>query len=298
MKRRAGITLVGTGRLARTLLHALAEAGERPLAVLSRRRDRASRLARRIPGVDASLGIAEAASRARVVFLATPDATLAAGARALAAASTEWRGAVVLHGAGSLGVDVLRPLERAGASTGVLHPYQALGEPEEGAALLRGARARIEGNASAVREARRIARRVGLVPLRFRGGRGDLAAYHASASLASNDLIALLCLAERALVASGAHRGDARPALLAIARSTIDQFAARGASAATGPVVRGDASTVARQIAALRSSDPRAAAVHDLLGEWLLEHAAALPEDAARRVRNALRRGRSTRAKV
>jgi predicted short-subunit dehydrogenase-like oxidoreductase (DUF2520 family) len=298
LKGRAGVTIVGTGRLARALLHALAEAGERPLAVLSRRRERARRLARRIPGVEASPGIDEAAARARVVFLATPDATLAAGARALAAASTEWRDAVVLHGAGSLGVDVLRPLEKAGASTGVLHPYQALGEPEEGAALLRGARARIEGSARAIREARHIADRLGLVPFRFRRGSPDLAAYHASASLVSNDLLSLLCLAERVLVASGARRREARPALLAIARSTVAQFAARGARAATGPVVRGDASTVARQIAALGSFDPRAAAVHALLGEWLLDHAAALADGSAGRVRRALRHGLGTRAKV
>lgn len=298
MKRRAGITLVGTGKLARSLLHALAAAGERPLAVLSRRRDRSRRVARRIPGVEAVRGIAEAAARSRVVFLATPDATLDAAARALAAATANWRGAVVLHGAGSLGVDVLRPLARAGAAVGVLHPYQALGEPEEGAALLRGARARIDGHPRAVREARRIARRVGLVPLRFRAGTPDLAAYHASASLVSNDLIALVSLAERALVASGVRRAEARHALLAIARSTLAQFAARGEAAVTGPVVRGDAATVARQIAALAAADPRAAGVHSLLGEWLLDNAAALPEETARRVRTALRRGRRPRAKV
>jgi predicted short-subunit dehydrogenase-like oxidoreductase (DUF2520 family) len=298
MKRRAGITFVGAGKLALSMLYALAEAGERPLSVVSRSVARARRLARRIPGVEAAPGIGEAASQSRVVFLAIPDAALADAARALAAASTNWRGAVVLHAAGSLGVGVLRPIARAGASVGVLHPFQALGEPRRGAAILRGARARIDGDRRAVLEASRIARRVGLVPLRFRTRSPGLAAYHASASLVSNDLLALLGLAERALVASGARRGEARQALLTIARSTLDQFGERGTAAATGPVVRGDAATVARQIAALALADPRAAAVHALLGAWLLEHAATLPGDAFRRVRIALRRGLASGAKV
>ena len=294
----AGTTVVGTGKLSRALLRALALAGDAPLRVVSRRGRRASRVAAEIAGVVAVPDALDAAGHSRVTILAVPDAALREMAADWARRRADWSRRVVLHCAGALGPDALAPLRRAGAAVGVLHPFQALGDPKRGGEILRGAWARIDGSPPAVRAARRIAMRIGLRPIRFRAAGADPAAYHASASLASNDVLALLALAERTLVDAGARGADARAAVATIARSVVDQFALRGIGAATGPVVRGDADTVERHGAALTRIDPGAAEVHALLGRWMLEHAASLPEEARRRVERALRRGRRRGAAV
>ncbi|MEO8624552.1 MAG: DUF2520 domain-containing protein, partial [bacterium] len=85
------------------------------------------------------------------------------------------------------------------------------------------------------------------------------ALYHAAASMASNYLIALEGAAERLAQAVGLDR----EALVPLVRATIEQWASLGArDALTGPIVRGDEETVARQ------RDAVAAAAPDLLPLW------------------------------
>lgn len=298
MSRRAvpsGVALVGTGRLARALARALVGTRHGPVRIASRTPARARRVAATIRGLVSERDAATAAARARIVVLAVPDAAIEGAARVLAASVDDWRGRVALHGAGALGVEPLRSLASAGAAVGVLHPLQALGDPRRARALFRGARARIEGDPAATRAARALARTLGLVPLRFssRGGADGerRALYHAAASLASNDVLALLSVASEVLRRSGTSPAEARRALAPMAREVVAQFEALGDRGATGPVARGDASTVERQMEALLSRVPEAAGIHAALGRWLLERASGLDPDDRRRIVRALARG-------
>lgn len=298
MSERTGITVVGTGRMAQALLRALAPTGERPLHVTSRDPGRAARLASRLPGVRSAANGMEAALGSRITILAVPDRAVGKMAADWARRGADWSGRVVLHCAGSLGLDALTHLERAGASVGVLHPYQALGVPRRGAELLRGSWARVEGRGLASRAAKKLARTLGLRPIRFQSTKSDPVAYHASASLASNDLVALLSLAEHTLLDAGARPGDARGAVASIARGALEQFEGRGIDSVTGPVIRGDCPTVEAHLVALDRIDPGAVAAHAALGHWLLRHAAALPVGARRRMARVLRRGYGVGTKV
>jgi predicted short-subunit dehydrogenase-like oxidoreductase (DUF2520 family) len=195
----------------------------------------------------------------------------------------------VLHHAGSLGLDALRPLERCGAAVGLLHPMQALAQPGVAGKVLAGSRARIEGDSTATAVARRLARDIGLVPLSFprpldaRGRR----AYHAAASLASNDLVALIAMAADILETTGLDREEAVDALIRLASGTLAQTTGVGLEGGlTGPVVRGDSETVAKHIHVLERESPAHAQIHRLLSARLL----ALAEDRGLRLPRAERR--------
>ena len=72
----------------------------------------------------------------------------------------------------------------------------------------------------------------------------DRAAYHAAASIASNFLVTLEDAAEVVLDTVGAHRY----LLIPLVRATVENGVSLGVpSALTGPIVRGDEATVARQ---------------------------------------------------
>jgi predicted short-subunit dehydrogenase-like oxidoreductase (DUF2520 family) len=245
---------------------------------------------------------------AALVLLAVPDRAIAPLARRLAARVPRgWPRRTVLHHAGALGPACLAPLARRGAAVGVLHPLQVLGQARAAKTLLSGSRARIEGDPRAVGVARRLALDLGLVPVRFPRALGPSgrAAWHAAASLASNDLVALLSLAAEALRATGLGERKAMEALLPLARGAIAHVGAGGIEGAlTGPVVRGDAATLTSQLRALKTACPEAAEVHRALSRRLLRIAEAAGGLTARdrsrlvRVLAAPRRGRGVGRRV
>jgi predicted short-subunit dehydrogenase-like oxidoreductase (DUF2520 family) len=174
----------------------------------------------------------------------------------------------------------------------------------KGATRLSGAYARIEGAPRAAAAARQLCKLAGLLPLR--GPRlktpGGRRAYHAAASLASNDVIALLAAARRLLVGLGVPERDAQSALLALAEGALRQARRAGlAGALTGPVVRNDASTLSAQLRALGAQDASAAVAHRALSLTLVDLAARsgrLGPESERSLRRLLTRGRGRRPTV
>jgi predicted short-subunit dehydrogenase-like oxidoreductase (DUF2520 family) len=294
-RRRLAVAIVGAGGLAAEFGRALARSRRAAVTVASRRPSAAARLARGVRGLTSVRRIEDAVAGADVILVAVPDRAVAGVARALAAMRPSWRGAVVLHAAGAYGPELLRALAARGASTGVLHPLAVLAGTRGDA--LAGASARIEGDVSARRMARRLCALVGSVPI---GGSGlqtprGRAAYHAAASLASNDLVALLAAARGLLVRHGVRGRQALAAVVRLADGALRSVRDVGVSRAlTGPVVRDDAATLAKQLRALARDDGDAARAHRALSLRLVEVAAAsgrLDPAAARRLRRMLGRG-------
>jgi predicted short-subunit dehydrogenase-like oxidoreductase (DUF2520 family) len=296
------IAIVGAGGLARAMARALARSGGAVVTVAARRAAMATSVARGVRGISATTRIDEAAAAADVVLLAVPDRAIAPLAAKLAPARASWRGIVVLHAAGAYGPEPLAPLRKRGAATGVWHPLAVLGG--SGSVTLAGAAARIEGAPSATAAARRLSALVGIVPLRAGGLRTPQGrrSYHAAASLASNDLIALLAIGQSLLVRRGVPQAAALRALVALAQGTLTQVRRSGLyGALTGPVARNDGATVAAQLRALRALDPEAGEAHRALSLRLVAVAQAqgrLDAAAARGLRALLSRGRGRSSTV
>ena len=297
MKRanKPSVGCVGAGKLARTLLPSLHDAGYPIVAVAAPRIASARSACREIPGAKPTADPAEAAGLGRLVLLAVPDREIAGLARRMAR-GLDWRDRTVLHHAGALGLDVLRPLARAGAHCGLFHPLQTLADPPVARTLLSGSRVRIEGSPTARRIGRSIAGDLGMIPLPVAAcpTRADRSTYHAAASLVSNDLVALLAQAADLLESTGLSRSEAIQALVPLASGTLAQLAPGDLSRAlSGPVVRGDAATVRAQLSALDRRSKRAARLHRLLSERLLlaarEAGHAIPEEALSELRDLLR---------
>ncbi len=290
--------LIGAGRLAGALATLLPEAGYRIVAVAARTRASARRLVRRASldaRVSDPLG---AAGRARVVLLAVPDDVIADLAHALAdGLGGEARSRTFLHHAGRLGPEVLEPLERLGARVGVLHPLQTLGDPAAAARVLPGSAARVEGRGEGLRTTRRLARDLGLKPLRLgrAPSRRDRELYHAAASVAANDLLGLLDLAVDAMVRAGLDRRQSVDAVLVLMQGALVNARTVGpARALTGPVVRGDREALSAHLRRLGAVSRDAERVHRLLSGRLAGLAARtgrLDPARARALRRWLLRG-------
>ena len=189
-----------------------------------------------------------------LVLICTKDDAIAAVAAELGElGGTEWRGKVVLHTSGAIDSSILRPLADVGAATGSIHPMQTFARqnmPE-----LSGRVFGIEGSSAALRAARKITRQLDGVAVRLSGS--DKAAYHAAGLFACSHVLALVEAGTRLLMAQGFTRRQAMRALLSLSRQMLDNFERMGPRAAwTGPMPRGDYSTVERHARALAKFPP------------------------------------------
>jgi predicted short-subunit dehydrogenase-like oxidoreductase (DUF2520 family) len=113
----------------------------------------------------------------------------------------------------------------------------------------------IEGFPAALQVARKMIRQMGGVAVRLSGT--NKAAYHAAGSFACAYVLALMETATRLLMSQGFKRRQAMRALLPLTRQTLDNFERVGPLAAwTGPLARGDFSTVERHVKALADFEP------------------------------------------
>ncbi|MBW8876324.1 MAG: DUF2520 domain-containing protein [Acidobacteria bacterium] len=191
-----------------------------------------------------------------LLLLALPDAALPAAAAALARRP---QAAVALHTSGSLDASAIEALRQAGSAVGSLHPLKAFPEPLPEAAEAHGVFFAVDGDPAARELAARLAVAWGGVPGEVPPAARPL--YHFAATLAAGGVVTLLAAAgemgRRLGLPEAVARGYLELARGAMAAATRALDAGRPlATAITGPVARGDAATLRRQIAALQASAP------------------------------------------
>ncbi|WP_198671610.1 Rossmann-like and DUF2520 domain-containing protein [Desertihabitans aurantiacus] len=223
------LALVGPGRMGRALAAALTATGA---------------------DVEGPLGRG-AVPTADVVLLCVPDAAIAEVAAELPVRS----GRLVGHVSGASTLAPLAPHEAFS-----VHPLMTV---PTGGATFTGATAAVAGTTPrALTLATTLAETVGMLPVTVADE--DRAAYHASASVASNFLLTLLDGAEQLAATAGVPRERLAP----LVRATVENWERTGsAEALTGPVARGDIQTVARQRAALADRTPEQLPLYDVMVE-------------------------------
>ena len=257
------LALVGPGRAGTTVSLALVARGWSVVAVAGRAPDSASALAAAACLDAPTTLVSEVGAGAALVVVATPDAAISDVATA-AARSLE-TGALVIHLAGSRGLDAFDDLraERPDVRVGSLHPLQSFPSASAGLERLAGAFAAVAGDP----EVEELARSLELRPFPLDDSmRGR---YHATAVVASNHLVALLGQVQRLAASCGVPFEVFGP----LARAALENALVLGPAAAlTGPVARGDLATVERHLASLDPADRDAYRVLAREAARLAEH--------------------------
>jgi predicted short-subunit dehydrogenase-like oxidoreductase (DUF2520 family) len=237
------VFIFGAGRAGRSLARALRAGGVQIVGLHGRHANSDENITAGAP--PKSLGAATC------VLVTVRDAQLDGALTTLAAASLGAK-AVVLHASGSADPNGLARLRADGHPCGTFHPLVALSDPAQAPQILRGAWVGVDGDEAARTVAERLASAVGAHVLHIPPD--EKARYHAAAVFASNFPTILMCLAEELLHEIGIPPEVARKALHPLFASAVENLrGGGGASALTGPIVRGDADTVARHLVALRA---------------------------------------------
>lgn len=238
------VSVVGAGKVGRTLGRLLRRAGASIAAVRCRRLSHAREAVRFIgagrPQADVSGGL---------VIVAVPDDALKGVIAGLPGIRVHCSGGL---DAASVGAD------------GAFHPLRSFADPASAAASFAGTPVAVEGRVAPLLE--RVARAIGGVPFRIRPGRK--AAYHAGAVFASNYVVAAVEAAVRLFEEAGVPRSKGLPALLGLTRGTVANLDRVGLpDALTGPIERGDVETLRRHLRAAGKLAPLYAALGRLTVE-------------------------------
>ena len=211
----------------------------------------------------------EAAANADLVFITTPDATIASIAACLGEHKGLKRGAVVLHCSGALSSEIIATVRRCGAYAGSLHPLQSFAAPTFPENPFQGIVMAGEGDDEALDLARDIAAGFQAVFLKIETAHKTLC--HAAAVAASNYLVTLLAASTRLLEESGIAPENTLQVLLPLVRGTLNNIEKRGvAEALTGPIARGDVATVEAHCRKIEQSLPDLLPFYQVLGRCTL----------------------------
>ncbi len=265
------VFIVGAGPVATALGAALRQAGV-PVLGLHGRRPEAVRLAASIAGVAGfSAAPPDLILEATAILVAVRDDSIREVAQTLLTTGLVTRRHVLLHCSGALSAaEAFGDVSGRIGGIATLHPLRAIVDARQAARTMRGTVFGVEGDAYGRTVAQKLVESLGGTALDL-GGEG-MALYHAAASIASNFLVTTVDAATQAMGAAGIGAEQALAALLPLLGSTLENLGRVGLpKALTGPIARGDASTVARHLAALGEKAPQLAPLYRALGRATVE---------------------------
>jgi predicted short-subunit dehydrogenase-like oxidoreductase (DUF2520 family) len=264
------IGVIGAGRVGAVLATALRQAGHAVVAAAGSSPATRMRLETLLPDLSPQPPVAVARA-AELLLLAVPDDALGELVEQLAADGGIRPGQVVVHTSGRHGTGVLAPAAELGALTIALHPAMTFTgtdlDLERLAGCVLGLTAGPRGRVVGEQLATDIGARVVLVPEEQRSR------YHAALAHGANHLATLVVQSMDLLRASGST--DPAAVLRPLLQAALDNSLAYGDAALTGPVVRGDARTVAAHLAALEDADPGTRAAYRAMAAATADRAVA-----------------------
>jgi predicted short-subunit dehydrogenase-like oxidoreductase (DUF2520 family) len=264
------IGFIGAGTVGTALAVRLAGRGYPVVAVSSRSRASARRLAQTIKGCQVFDNNQAVADSAELIFITTPDDAIAR-----VAAEVRWHpGRSVVHCSGADSVDILEPARKAGARVGAFHPLQTFASPQQALENIAGSTFALEAGEPLLGTLKDMAAALDgqWVELKAR----DKVLYHAAAVFACNYMVTLTKLATDLWQTFDVPPPQATKALVPLLRGTLHNIETIGIpDCLTGPIARGDIGTIAKHLDALKSTAPQLLSTYRELGRQTIPIALA-----------------------
>ncbi len=248
---RLAVGVIGAGRVGAVLAAALRNAGHQVVGASGVSEASVSRIDTLLPGVP-RMEPQEVVAASDLVLLTVPDDALAPVVSGLARLGA-WRpGQLAMHAAGRFGVDILSDAAAAGVLPLAIHPAMTFTGTSLDLARLADTAFAVTAPAPLLPIAQALVVEMGGEPVIIE--EADRPAYHAAIVHAANHGVTLAAQAAAVLGRLGIE--EPGRILGPVVQASIDNAlrdAPGSVSSLTGPVVRGDAGTIAAHLAALEA---------------------------------------------
>lgn len=252
---------IGAGVVGTALAVRLQEKGYPVIAVASRSKESAQKLADAVMGCRAFDSKQEVVDEADIVFVTTPDDEVQEVVGELLWSKEK----SAIHCSGVDSLDVLQKAKDDGAQVGGFHPLQTFASVTHAINNLPGSTFAVEAEEPLSNTLKQMAQSLDgeFVVL----GLGDKALYHAAAVVACNYTVTLMKMATDMWKSFGVSTEDATKALLPLLRGTINNIENVGLpNCLTGPIARGDIGTVLKHLDAMEEKAPELAGTYREMG--------------------------------
>ncbi|MDD3023066.1 MAG: DUF2520 domain-containing protein, partial [Syntrophomonadaceae bacterium] len=209
----------------------------------------------------------EVSRSADILFITTSDTAIQSVVSTLADSRAIRPGQIIIHMSGALSSEVLDNAKEFGAMVLSVHPLQSFAGLDRAIANLPGSVFSIEGDEDAYDVAVSIVE--ALEGEYFFIDSKAKPLYHAGACAVSNYLVTVVDLGIKLLEAVGISRELASKALLPLINGTVKNIENLGIpQALTGPIARGDLSTVSNHLLCLEQMAPELLHLYSCLGYY------------------------------
>ncbi|MFO8165265.1 MAG: Rossmann-like and DUF2520 domain-containing protein [Thermodesulfobacteriota bacterium] len=249
--KKQNIGFIGAGKVGIALAKTLFEGGYRVIAVASKSLKASEKLADLVSGCQVFKTPQEVANTADHVFITTPDDSISK----VASGVTWHQDQSVVHCSGADSIDILDPAERSGAMIGSFHPCQAFASVDQAIENLPGSTFAIEAQPPLLDILKDMASSIGCDWIALKPG--DKALYHAAAVFVSNYSVALLKVATDLFQNFDVSQYHATKVLMPLIEGNLKNMRNLGLpQCLTGPIARGDISTIEKHVLALKEKEP------------------------------------------
>ena len=261
---------IGAGTVGTALSVRLSSKGYPVIAVSSRSQTSAKKLAQAVSGCHAFNNNQDVANAAELVFITTPDDTIAS-----VTSEIQWhKGQSVVHCSGALSTDILEPAKKSGTQVGSFHPLQTFASVKQAIENIPGSTFAVESEEPLLTTLKDVATTLDSHWIELEAS--EKVVYHAAAVIACNYLVTLVKLATDLWQSFNIPQFQATQTLLPLIRGTIHNIDTVGIpQCLTGPIARGDIETIKKHLNALQKVAPTLLSTYQELGRQTIPIALA-----------------------
>ncbi|NGP89847.1 Rossmann-like and DUF2520 domain-containing protein [Fodinibius halophilus] len=246
-------TIIGTGGLGSAFIRGFATKGIPIKSIFNRTLAKVEPLVQEVqveekgtfPNTKEELG--------QIIFLTVPDRSITQVADRLASLSDDWSDKTIVHCSGNESAHLLKELQEKGGTTASFHPLQTF-PPGSTSDRFEDIYFSMQGDNSAFPFLKEIAELLGAHF--FQVNEEQKSHLHAAAVMASNYVHTILDAAVNTAALGDLSRGESKKALLPLVQQTVTNAGKYSLEEAlTGPIQRGDLSTVKKHLQLLEEDE-------------------------------------------
>jgi predicted short-subunit dehydrogenase-like oxidoreductase (DUF2520 family) len=264
------LSVIGCGHVGKTLAHLWLQHGVFQIQDVCNRSIESAQNACAFIGQGKPIQSVNDLRHADIFLIGTADQSIADCCELLVSSNVLQAGNIIFHCSGALPASILDSAKKSGALIASIHPIKSFADPSLCITNFAGTFCGAEGDVAALEILEKTFQSIGGQTLHIDSANKTF--YHAASVVASNYLTALLELSIQSYVKAGLTREQALQIIEPIAHGTIKNIVGLDtAQALTGPIARGDVSTVATQLDAFKDWKPEYGELYRLLGGVALD---------------------------